>query len=230
MAKKFWWQTSKPAQVVTMTNFKKKISNYETILPLTAAQVAAAEALCDAFIGAFSSTEAAKQSMLSMTQWREEVFYGKPEGAAAPAAPVFPVVGAVAYTLGVVTQFFALRDLIVASPGYTDAIGEDLGIVSSQSNAPLNPATTQPVFKTVSVNGNTVNVHGSMQGFDAMRVEYAPKNGSFRTVAFLTNTPGGFQVTTTTPNQPETGHIRAVYIKKNAEFGNFSADYPVTVV
>ena len=46
MAKKFWWQTSKPAQVVTMTNFKKKISNYETILPLTAAQVAAAEALC----------------------------------------------------------------------------------------------------------------------------------------------------------------------------------------
>ncbi len=230
MPKKSWWPTSLAEQLVLMTNFQLKIGNYETVLPLTAAQVTAAEALCQAFIGAFNSTEAAKQTMLAMTQWRTEVFYGEPEGKPAPAAPVFPVVGAITYTTGVVTQFFALRDLIVASPGYTEAIGEDLGIVSTQSAPALNPATTAPVFKTVSVSGNNVTVTGSMQGFDAMRVEYAPKNGSFRTVAFLTNTPGGFQITTTTPNTPETGHIRAVYIKKNAEFGNFSADYPVTVV
>ncbi len=68
-----------------------------------------------------------------------------------------------------------------------------------------------------------------MQGFDAMRVEYAPKGGNFAPVAFLTNTPGGFSITPAVANQPETGHIRAIYIKKNAEYGNYSADYPVTL-
>jgi len=64
---------------------------------------------------------------------------------------------------------------------------------------------------------------------DALRVEYARKGGSFSPVAFLTNTPGGFQITPETPGEPETGHVRAVFIKKNEEYGNYSADYPVTV-
>ena len=68
-----------------------------------------------------------------------------------------------------------------------------------------------------------------MQGMDALRVEYAPNDGQFTNVAFLTNTPGGFQITPQTPGQPEAGRIRCVYIKRNAEFGNYSADYPVTV-
>ncbi len=126
------------------------------------------------------------------------------------------------------TQFFRLRDLIVASPGYTQAIGEDLGIVGA-TVIPRSPDQVQPQFKSVTVSGSTINIAGSMQGMDAMRVEYAPNGGSFRTVAFLTNTPGGFTLSPENPNQPETGHIRAVYIKKNAEFGNYSADYPVTV-
>ena len=64
---------------------------------------------------------------------------------------------------------------------------------------------------------------------DALRVEYQPNGGKFATIAFLTKTPGGFQLTPTNPNQPEKGMIRCVFIKKNAEFGNFSPNYPVTV-
>ncbi|MGE3467740.1 MAG: hypothetical protein AB7J13_12485 [Pyrinomonadaceae bacterium] len=228
MARKFWWPGSKPEQLVLVKNFQVKLPGHSAALGLTPAQITAADDLCNAFIGSVESTDQCKMSMQAMTQWRDQVLYGEP-GDPAPAAPVFNVVGPVTYTLGVVTQFFALRDLIVASPGYTEAIGEDLGIVGAEKGNSLSPETTQPVFKSVTVNGNTVNVSGSMQGFDAMRVEYAPKNGDYRTVAFLTNTPGGFQVTTTTPNQPENGHIRAVYIKKNAEFGTFSADYPITL-
>ena len=107
-------------------------------------------------------------------------------------------------------------------------MGEDLGIVGATFIPPA-PDQMTPQFKSVTVNGATVNVAGSMQGMDALRVEYAPSGGSFRTVAFLTNTPGGFTLTPANPNQPETGQIRAVYIKRNAEVGNFSASYPVTV-
>ena len=126
------------------------------------------------------------------------------------------------------TQFFALRDQIVANSGYTLAIGEDLGIVGAEIT-PLGPTEVSPVLKPSVSMGNTVNVSASMQGMDAMRVEYQPAGGKFSTVAFLTKTPGGFQITPTNPNQPENGFIRAVFIKKNEEYGSFSPNYPVTV-
>ena len=131
-------------------------------------------------------------------------------------------------TLGTVTQFFALRDLIVAMPGYNVGIGEDLGIVGS-TVPPASPVSLAPDLKAVTSTGYWVNLSGSMKGMDALRVEYAPKGGNFTTVAFLTNTPAGFQITPANPNQPEMGQIRAVFIKKNADFGNYSANYPVTV-
>lgn len=66
-----------------------------------------------------------------------------------------------------------------------------------------------------------------MQGLDAMRVEYAPQGGSFEPVAF--NTPASFTVVPTNPGQPENGQVRGIYLKNNVPFGNYSANYPVTV-
>lgn len=228
MARKFWWPSSMPDQLVLMQNFHSKIGNYAATLGLSPDELMAAEGLCDAFIGTFNVAEQCRQTMQAMTQWRDRVFHGTPVGNPAPPAPVFPVVGTVAYTLGVVKQFIALRDRIVASPNYTLAIGEDLGLVGAQITPPP-PSSVKPVFKTVSTSGLTVNLVGSMQGMDALRVEYAPNGGSFQPVAFLTNTPGGFQITPQNPNQPENGRIRAVFIKKNAEYGTYSSEYPVTV-
>ncbi len=228
MPLKFWWPTSLANQLVLMQNFKAKIAGYETQLGLTPAQITAATALCNAFIGALNATEQARQTMIAMTAWRDEIFNGEPVGTTAPPAPSFAPPPESAYKLGVVKDFFALRDLIVALPGYTEAIGEDLGLVGTQQpNRPSSDYT--PELKTTTSPGYQVNITGSMQGMDALRVEYAPKGGNFSTVAFLTTTPGGFQITPGTPGQPEKGHIRAVYIKKNEVYGNYSADYPVTV-
>jgi hypothetical protein len=229
MARKFWWATSMPDQLVQMQNFRDKIDNYATQLGLTPADVTAAVALCDAFIGALNATELCRSTMMAMKQWRDDVFNGEPVGKTAPPAPVFPVVGAVTYTVGVVKEFFELRDRIVASPGYSMAIGEDLGIVGAEISAPL-PGSILPNLKAVTSTGYWVNLSGSMQGMDALRVEYSRDGGeNFTTVAFLTNTPGGFQITPANPGQAEKGFIRAVYIKRNEEVGGYSANYPVTL-
>jgi hypothetical protein len=140
---------------------------------------------------------------------------------------VFPLIGVVAFTRGAVTQFMELRDLIVASPGYTLAIGEDLGIVGPEVPAP--EGVIAPDLKATVSPGYTVNLSGSMQGMSGMRIEYSRSGGQFAPVAFFTNTPGSFQITPAAPGQPETGNVRAVYIKKNAEFGSFSPNYPVTL-
>lgn len=211
-----------------VTNLKNRIDDNAQALDLSAAQVANAIAICDTFIAAVSVTDSCKQVMQGMKQWRDAVLDGEPVGTAAPQAPVFPVVGPVTYTLGVVKQLFKLRDMIVSLPGYTMAIGEDLGIVGAEITPP-EPSEMAPVFKSVRTSGTTVTLTGSMHGMDAMRVEYAPANGSFSTVGFATNTPVVVNITPTNPNQPENGQIRAVFIKKNSPFGNFSANYPVTI-
>lgn len=228
MPVKFWWPTSMPAQLIVVQNLSAKIGGYAIALGLTPLQVTTLQGLCTAFVTAFNLTEQSRSTMQSMTQWRDIVFYGEPVGSAAGAPPFFPEPGEDALKRGTVQQIFAFRDLIVASPGYTQAIGEDLGIVGTeQPNRPSSDYT--PELKTTTSIGYNVTVTGSMQGMDALKVEYAPKGGNFATVAFLTNTPGGFQITPATPGEPETGHIRAVFIKKNEVFGNYSADYPVTL-
>ena len=228
MARKPYWPGTLADQVSALQNFATKIAGYQTQLSWTAAQVTAAINLCTAFIVAYNFAEASRMTMQGATKWRDLVFYGGPTGGTIPSPPMFPIGELPAATRGVVTQFFALRDQIVAHSGYTLAMGEDLGIVGAEVS-PLGPTDMTPQLKVSVSSGNTINVIGSMQGMDALRVEYQPNGGKFVTIAFLTKTPGGFQLTPTNPNQPENGMIRCVFIKKNAEFGNFSPNYPVTV-
>ncbi len=135
MARRPWQPTAKSELLVLMQNFLTKIDGYATALGMTPVQVGAAQDLCEAIIGAINVTEQCKTTMQAVTQWRDSVLTGEPVGTTAPAAPVFPVIGAVVYKLGSLTQFVKLREQIVASPGYTVAIGEDLGIVGGRSAA-----------------------------------------------------------------------------------------------
>lgn len=228
MARKFWWPGAMPEQLVLVQNFLAKIPTYGTGLGMTAAQVTAAEGLCSAFIGAVQATDQAKTTMQAMTQWRDEILYGEGAPFTPPQAPVFPVVGATTYPVGVVKQFMKLRDRIVAAPGYTMAIGEDLGLVGAETTKPA-PASVVPELSASTSTGYRVDLTGSMKGMDALRVEYSKNGSDFTTVAFLTNTPMGFQITPTNPNQPEKGFIRAIFIKKSEQVGQYSANYPVTL-
>ena len=228
MARRPWWPSTLADQSSLMQSFRSKIGGYASQLAFTPAQVTDAQTLCTTFINAYNFAEAARLAMQGATQWRDLVFFGEPVGGDAPPTPAFPSGGDFEFTRGVVNRFFSLRDQIVANNGYTLAMGEDLGLIGPEN--PSRPAgEVAPVLKATVSMGNFVNLTGSMQGMDALRVEYSKQGGEFTTIAFLTKTPGGFQVTPSNPNQPENGFIRAVFIKKNEEFGNFSPNYPVTV-
>lgn len=228
MARKFYWPSSLAEQLVLMQNFSVKIGGYAAALGLAPAQVTAAEALCEAFIGSVNFTEQCKTTMQAMTQWRDAILYGDPFALPMPQAPVFPVLGSVTYPLAVVKSFMKLRDRIVAASGYTAAIGEDLGIIGAESAKP-DVEGLVPELKAETSTGFWVNLSGSMRGMDALKVEYSRNGNDFQTVAFLTNTPGGFQITPTNPAVPEKGFLRAVYIKKNEAVGGYSANYAVTL-
>jgi hypothetical protein len=224
-----WFPSRLADQAEMFANVKAKIGGYTAMLPITAAQQTEITLICNEFASVYNYVAQARATTESIVEWRGVIFNGEPAGSPAPPVPVFtayaPVIGAV---MGIFTRFRDLVDIIKAAPAYTRAIGEDLMIVAVKGET-LEEADVIPSLK-VKVAGHTVDVSGSLQGLDAMRVEYTKDGtGKWTTVAFLTKMPGQFTIALTTPGTPESGRIRAVFIEKNEEFGSFSPEYPVTL-
>lgn len=86
-----------------------------------------------------------------------------------------------------------------------------------------------PDFRVSTGQNYTVTLIGSLQGTDAVRVQYSRDGVTFSDVGFLTNTPGTVTIQPAQAGKPEMGHIRTVFVRKNQNYGNFSPDYPVTI-
>lgn len=117
----------------------------------------------------------------------------------------------------------------MSNANYTNQIGEALGFVGAEKQN-LNPADAQPELRVAAAEDYWVNFTGSMQGFDAVKVQYQRKGTAvWENIGFLTRTPGGLQITPATPGTAEMGVVRGIYVLKNDEVGSYSPNYPVTV-
>lgn len=228
MARAFWWPGSLAAQIFLIQNFISKIGGYEITLGWTPDQVKAAIALCNAIISAINVTNQCRATMLAVTNWRDIVLFGGPKGMPGGKAPLFPIIDGALYNRGLVDEFFVLRDQIAANSGYTLSMGEDLGIVGQESSG-LIPSETSPELKTVTASTNYVTINGSMQGMPVMRIEYAAKGQTYGSVAIVTNLPATIEIPMVNPNVPQVGTIRSIFVRKNADFGNYSPNYDVTL-
>ncbi|HMT09744.1 MAG TPA: hypothetical protein PKA82_17290 [Pyrinomonadaceae bacterium] len=228
MARSFWWPSQLSAQVFLLENFIAKIATYQSALGWNNTQTADAIALCNMIINAINTANQCRATAQAVTNWRDIVLYGEPKGQVGPTAPVFPIIDGSTFNRGTVDSFFELRDQIVANNGYSLAMGEDLGLVGAEQQG-LIPADTAPELKTVSASANMVTITGSMQGLPVMRVEYAAKGQTYGSVAIVTNLPATFEVPMADPDNPEVGTIRSIFVKKNADFGNYSPNYDVTL-
>lgn len=230
MARRPWYPGSTAGQLAMYANVLAKIADYQASLPLTAAQVARIQLICEIFIAVTEYIEQTRATMTAVTGWRDDILTGQPTGDTAGPAPTFDAfVLPVGSFIGIVTEFRDFRDLIVASPGYKEAFGEDLMIVGPEIEAPSAPSVTPSLTITTST-GYVVNIAGSLQGYDAIRFEYQRQGTSnWAIVGFATKMPTSITITPATPGQPENGQIRAIFIEKNAEFGNFSPNYPITI-
>lgn len=115
------------------------------------------------------------------------------------------------------------------APAYTEETGAFLGILPIVGDG-LAEGDVQPALKVTVSPGYHVKIAGKMMGMDALRIDYQP-NGStaWQLAAFLTKLPGEFVISPQADGQPEQGRVRGVYIRSNAEYGQFSPEYPVTV-
>ena len=230
MARGPWWPRKQSDQLLWMANFETKIVNYGAGSPLnlTIPQLTLAQNWVDAFGIMVEFADSVKSTMQAVTQWKDDGLNGDPKTAIVPA-PVFAAAIVAPGNQGVVKQLFDLREQVVVNPGFSDAIGEDLGFLGAEIT-PGVQQDAQPSLKPTAEVNYGVRLAGSMQGYSQMRIEWR-KTGTtvWQLVTFISNLPADAIVSPTTPGQPESGELRAIFFQKNQPVGVYSPNYPLTV-
>ena len=116
-----------------------------------------------------------------------EVCFDGPVNSPAPAWPVWtgPVTSPVGLTTGCGIRLRAIVRRWKSAPGYTLAIGDDLGIVGSEIN--LDPDSAQPDLRVTLVAGHP-QISASPQMFDAVEIEVNRGSG-FTLLDITTGSP-----------------------------------------
>lgn len=223
-----WFSNNRASRRALFSNVKSKINDYAEALGLSPADVARILLICDTFLAVDSYVESHKASMESLIEWRDMVYEDDKEGLA-PPPPAFtaftPLPG---MFCGIFDEFRRSVEQWKAAKGYTMAIGEDLMIVGNIE--PPRPSDIYPNIAVETRPNYAVKISGKMQGMNAVRIEYQRKGSTgFQMVGILTSLVGEIVITPAAPGQPEAGVIRAIYLKKNESFGDYSPNYPVTI-
>ena len=112
---------------------------------------------------------------------------------------------------------------------YAEADGELLGILSPEELEKSENDWTAELINPRSLANYGVKTDFRKYGMDAVRVEVRHKGDDWMAIAFLTKSPGVFNVNPQTVGNAEQIELRAVYIKDNQPYGNYSPIYAITV-
>lgn len=229
MARAYWLPKNRAGRVTLFTNFQAKIETYETTLGLTVPEITRLLLICETFLTLDTYVENTKATMESLIEWRDRIYEDETDSNPPGPAPTF---GSYALPVGafygILDEFRRMVDQIKTRNGYTLEIGEDLMIVGNE--VPPTPENISPQLTLEARPNYGVRVAGLMKGMSAVRIEYRRKGGPSWTMAgVLTNLPSEITIAPQTPGEPESGHIRAIYLVKNAPEGDYSPDYPITI-
>lgn len=212
--------------MVWLNNFADKINKYTATLGLTPADVTAVQddaAMLDYLVGNF--LPAYKSGMLSCTAYKNLILDG-PLGTPGGDLPTPPDAGTPPKMIqpGVIPRLRKLLQRIQGSTGYTEAIGEDLGITGTTDGAAaLDPATAKPTARAVALPKSEVRIEFDKRRFDGVVIEARhPGEKDWSRLGTDNYSPYLDTRTPTTPGQPEIREYRLRYILRDEEVGEWS--------
>lgn len=191
-----YFPSADPTLSVWATNYKEKIGNYATVLGLTPDQVAAEQAYCDALIAAVNNVSNKRSQVKSAIDGRKATLAF--EG------------GALRAEIG--------RHKAMAN--FTDAIGQDLGIISH------SVAVDFAAYKakiSVELYGGMIRVKFKKMYADGINL-YKRRKGTvdWLFVARATKNPFDHSFTLQVNGQPEHWEYRAFGVVDDVEVGTAS--------
>ena len=226
-----WMAGTLGGKAAMFANVNDKIENLEAVLPLTPDQIKRIKEICQEFLAIYEFVTQSQATMQSITQWRDLAFYGNPKGTVLPNPVGFPVYIQTANSIiGLINAFRDYRELIVALPGYTVALGEDLMIVKTDSQG-LVPNDVVPTIQVSAAQSNFLAsiVVGERGDSDQWILETRKKGGEWVTNGTFTGKSADFTVAPTTPGEPFQLEVRIQLRRKNENYGQLSQIATVTM-
>jgi hypothetical protein len=160
--------------MVWLNNFASSFASHAAALGFNDAEVAqvrADAAMLNYLIG--DLVPAYKAALATRTAYKTLIMSG-PVGAPGGDPPPDPSVAAPPATVppGVVPRLRRLVQRIQVAPGYTDAVGSELGITNGDSAGAGAPdAAAKPKARAAALSGSRVRVEFNKAGFDGVQVE-----------------------------------------------------------
>jgi len=207
-------------------NFAVKLAVHEPALTtIGAADVTQANTNSTNLANAVNTVNNIREDAQEYTNVKDIVLYS-PLGTPLPVPPTATAYPAFApgSIMGLIAWYRQIANRIKADPGYTPAIGQDLGIVGTTSV----PGTTPPVLTGTALPGYNVQVDWPRQGHDGLKVR--SQRGAEATWTDLgtdMNPPFVDNRAPVTNGPPEARRYQAAYVDNDAVTTDWSATLTV---
>jgi len=211
-----------------LTNFSPKLANYATTLGLLPAEVTATQADISYIVYLLNVRIPNERQTLAATV--EFKNFMKDGDAAAPLPATLPgTVAPPAYPAaiqpGAMVRLRKLVQNIKTRPGYTETIGQDLGIIAvDESTAP-----TVPTLSLVNASAGNVTLNWNKAGWTGVKIQSRTGTGSWMDLGVDLYSPFVDTRPLTTPGQPEKREYRASYLDGDTVLSGTSQVIEVTV-
>jgi hypothetical protein len=217
MAKSYFLPADEPGKLKWLNNFAAKLPTYAATVGVTAAEVTQTTADDAYFAFVVGAQNQHAKTTRDWTAYKNALRSGTTVG----AMPTTPALGVppTAVPAGIFSRVSALAARIKKHPAYTEAIGQDLGIIGAEQSVDLT--TVKPILNLTLQAGHP-NVGWTKSGMDGIEIQVDRGTGTF---AFLTiDTVPDYLDTATLPAAGASAvwKYKAIYRLNDEQVGQWS--------
>lgn len=211
-----------------LTNFGPKLSNYAATLGLLPADVTSTQADINYVIYLINvRVPAERQSLAATVEYKNFMKEGDaalPLPATLPgtvAPPAYPA----AILPGALVRLRKLVQNIKSRPGYTETIGQDLGIIAADEST----APTVPTLSLVNATAGNVTLNWNKSGWTGVKLQGCTNGGAWMDLGVDLFSPFVDTRPLTAAAVPENREYRAAYLDGDTVLSGYSQVVQVTV-
>lgn len=211
-----------------LTNFGPKYANYATTLGMLPAEVTATQADVGYIVYLVNVRLPAERQTLAATVEFKNLMKDGDASSALPATlpgTVAPPPYPAAVAPGALVRLRKLVQNIKTRPGYTDTIGQDLGIIVNGEAA--SPAV--PTLGFVNASAGNVTFNWNKSGWTGVKLQGRTNGSGWLDLGVDLYSPFVDTRPLATNGQPENREYRAAYLDGDSQLSGFSQVAEVTV-
>lgn len=177
---------------------------------------------------AFENLNGVRDASVKLTGYRDSVMSGA-SLPTLPTAPIYTTPPATPSSADVIGQATAVGNQIKAASNYDPVDGADLGLEGADIT-PADPATTHPNLAGTRLgSGGHVEVVWTKAHFDALKLTVDRGDGHGPVFLAIDTVPNYIDTVKPAPGQSAIYTYTGIYMLKDAEFGQWSLPFAMTV-